>query len=73
MCSVLKAHTYATWGKKVSDEGHFQSIEEITSGPGPDGNDQTFLYMCHTGNEGVQAGTAPVMHVPRSHFLIDRS
>jgi hypothetical protein len=48
-------------GKKGHAEGHFQSPEGITSGPGPDGNDdQTFLYVCDTGNDRVQASTAPV-------------
>jgi len=42
-------------GKKGYAEGHFQSPEGITSGPGPDGNDeQTFLYVCDTGNDRVQ-------------------
>jgi hypothetical protein len=43
-------------GKKGHAEGHFQSPEGITSGPGRDGNeDQTFLYVCDTGNDRVQA------------------
>lgn len=42
-------------GKKGRSEGHFESPEGITSGPGPDGNDdQTFLYVCDTGNDRVQ-------------------
>lgn len=42
-------------GKKGYAEGHFESPEGITSGPGPDGNDdQTFLYVCDTGNDRVQ-------------------
>jgi hypothetical protein len=61
-------------GKKGRAEGHFQSPEGISSGPGLDGNDdQTFLYVCDTGNERVQASTAPVMRMLRSHFLIDQS
>jgi hypothetical protein len=58
-------------GKKGYAEGQFQSPEGITSGPGPD--DQTFLYVCDTGNDRVQASTAPVMHMLRSRFSIDRS
>ena len=51
-------------GKKGYAEGHFQSPEGITSGPGPDGNDdKTFLYVCDTGNDRVQASTAPVVHM----------
>jgi hypothetical protein len=61
-------------GKKGHAKGHFQSPEGIASGPGPDGNDdQTLLYVCDTGNDRVQASTVPVMHMPRSCFLIDRS
>lgn len=42
-------------GKKGHAEGHFQSPEGITCGPGPDGNDnKTFLYVCDTGNDRVQ-------------------
>lgn len=42
-------------GKKGHAEGHFHSPEGITSGPGPDGNDdKTFLYVCDTGNDRVQ-------------------
>ncbi|XP_021934999.1 E3 ubiquitin-protein ligase TRIM71-like [Zootermopsis nevadensis] len=42
-------------GKKGHAEGHFQSPEGITSGPGPDGNDdETMLYVCDTGNDRVQ-------------------
>jgi hypothetical protein len=58
-------------GKKGYAEGNFQSPEGITSGPGPDGNDdQTFLYVCDTGNDRVQASTAPVTHVLRAHLSI---
>jgi hypothetical protein len=61
-------------GKKGHAEGHFQSPEGITSGPGPEGkHDQTFLYVCDTGNYRIQASTAPVMHVLRTCFSIDRS
>lgn len=42
-------------GKKGHAEGHFVSPEGIASGPRPDGNDdQTFLYVCDTGNDRVQ-------------------
>jgi hypothetical protein len=59
-------------GKMGHAEGNFQSPEGIASGPGPDGNDdQTFLYVCDTGNDRVQASSAPVMHMLRSRFLID--
>ena len=58
--------------KKGHSEGHFESPEGITSGPGPDGNDdQTFIYVCDTGNDRVQASTSTVVHVLRSRFLID--
>ena len=60
-------------GKKGHTEGHFVSPEGIASGPRPDGNDdQTFLYVCDTGNDRVQASTAPVVHILGSRFLIDR-
>jgi hypothetical protein len=43
-------------GKKGHAEGHFQSPEGITSGPGPHGkDDETLLYVCDTGNDRVQA------------------
>jgi hypothetical protein len=43
-------------GKKGHAEGHFQSPEGITSGPGPhEKDDQTLLYICDTGNDRVQA------------------
>jgi hypothetical protein len=43
-------------GKKGHAEGHFQSPEGITSGPGPHGKDnETLLYVCDTGNDRVQA------------------
>jgi len=59
-------------GKKGHAEGHFQSPEGIT--PGPDGNDdQTFLYVCDTGNNRVQASSTPVMRMLRSHISIDQS
>ncbi|PNF25479.1 hypothetical protein B7P43_G05998 [Cryptotermes secundus] len=42
-------------GKKGHAEGHFQSPEGITSGPGPNGkDDETLLYVCDTGNDRVQ-------------------
>jgi hypothetical protein len=51
-------------GKKGHAEGCFQSPEGITSGPGPDGNDdETFLYVCDTGNDRVQASTVPDAHI----------
>jgi hypothetical protein len=61
-------------GKKGHAEGHFESPEGITSGPGPNENDdQTFLYVCDTGNDRVQASTAPVIHMLGSRCLIDAS
>ncbi|GFG29142.1 hypothetical protein Cfor_00212, partial [Coptotermes formosanus] len=57
-------------GKKGHAEGHFESPEGITSGPGPNENDdQTFLYVCDTGNDRVQASTAPVID-PRDGSVI---
>lgn len=42
-------------GKKGHAEGHFQSPEGITSGPGPHGKvEETLLYVCDTGNDRVQ-------------------
>jgi len=58
-------------GKKGHAEGHFQSPEGITSGPGPDGkDDETFLYVCDTGNDRVQASTVPGFQISVSRKLL---
>jgi hypothetical protein len=55
-------------GKKGHAEGQFQSPEGITSGPGPDGkDDETFLYVCDTGNDRVQASTVLAFWIAASY------